>query len=274
MITKKELTESLGLSCVEKYFSAWLSRFTDITKLYGSAFADLNQVFGDFSLGATYQHYSFLPRLQDVAEECGMVTHRYVPCSAVDALDILRDAPNETLCLIRVNTAFFTGFKRASWREDHYVCVNGDLAWINEYPLAEGEFTEERFGEVFDGALCLYAAADVDADVPDGVTQAFAAQTCAVNRFPFGLGSLESAIGVLRVTRKRLHKFFEKNEKVAQALKEEIALLDKVFFDIRLRQLQEKKGEKPDKRKAYADLCEKVQAVVHAEKRAMEALKE
>lgn len=272
MILKKELADAPGLSCVEKYFISWLSRFTDIKKLYGSAFVSLVQVFGDFSRGATYQYYGYLPRLQEVAEENGMVTHTYRPCSAADAMEILRSASDDTLCLMRVNTAFFTHFKRASWREDHYVCVNGDLEWINEYPLSNGIFTAERFKEVFDGALCLYVAQDVTADVPDGVTDAFATQNCTVDKFPFGLNNLEWAIGVLRVTRKRMAVFFENNRQVAQALCEEIELLDKVFFDIRMRQLKEKKGEKTDKSKAHAELCEKMQAVIAAEKRAMEML--
>lgn len=273
MLTKKELTETFGLSCVEKYFLAWLLRFTDITKLYGSAFVGLNQVFDDFSHGATYQHYCFLPRLQDVAEEYGMVTHEYIPCSFGDAVKMLRGVSENTLCLMRVNTAFFTDFKRSSWREDHYVCVNGDLDWINEYPLSVGKFTEERFREVFDGALCLYAVADTSAEIPNAVTKAFAAQDCNINRFPYGLDNLESAIGILRVTRKRMANFFGKNEKVARALGEEIALMDKLFLDIRLRQLKEKKGEKADKNKSYAELCEKMQAVIAAEKKATEALK-
>lgn len=273
MLDKTALTQTLGLSCVEKYFAAWLSRFTDITKLYGGAFVGIARVFDDFSNGATYENYCRLPRIQDIAEKYGMVSHEYIPCSATDAKKRLKKAKENDLCLMRVNTAFFTDFKRSSWREDHYVCVNGDLEWINEYPLSAGKFTEERFKEVYDGALCLYAIADISAEIPDGVTKAFAAQDCAVHRFPPGLDSLESAIGVLRVTRKRLQKFYRKNEKAANALGEEIALMDKLFFDIRLRQLKEKKGERSDRQKAYAELCARVQAVADAEKKATEILR-
>ena len=275
MITKKDLTEVLGISCVEKYFLAWLNRFYDVTELYGRAFANLVQVFDDFSRGAKYQYYGFLPRLQDVAEEYGVVTHEYVPCSVADAVKILRAAPEKTLCLMRVNTSFFTDFKRSSWREDHYVCVNGNLEWVNEYPLSAGQFTEERFASVYDGALCLYMIADTTVKVPDLVTELFSEQNCDVSRFPFGLDNLESAIGILRVTRKRLEKFYKRNkrnESVAQALGEENALLDKIYFDIRLRQLKEMKGEKTDKNKSHAELCEKLQAVIVAEKKAAEEL--
>lgn len=274
MMTKKDITEVFGLSCVEKYFLAWLRRFYDIHTLYGSAFVSFAQVFDDFSHGATYQHYGFLPRLQDVAEEYGIVTHTYIACSAAEAMEILRGAPDDMLCLMRVNTAFFTDFKRASWREDHYICINGSLEWINEYPLAVGKFDETRFREVYDGALCLYALADMTAKVPDGITAAFSAQTYDMNRFPFGLERLESAIGILRVTRRRMEKFYKKKEKAAQAFGEENALLDKIYFDVRLRQLQEKKGEKTDKGKSYDALCEKLQAVFRAEKKAAEALKQ
>ncbi len=273
MITKKELSETLGLSCVEKYFLAWLDRSYDVTALYGSAFAELARVLDDFASGATYQYYSYLPRLQDVAEEYGIVTHKYIPCSIEAAIETIRETPDEVLCLMRVNTAFFTEFKRSSWREDHYVCINGGMEWINEYPLSTGKFSESRFAEVFDGALCLYSSADTTANVEDMLTSSFVAKNCESVRFPFALEKLESAIGILRVTRKRMERFYRLNEKVAQALNEEIALLDKMYFDVRLRQIKDKRGEKSDKAEARADLCERLKTVIALEKRAAEILK-
>ena len=44
MLGKKELSETLGLSCVEKYFAAWLCKFTDVAKLYGASFVSMAQV--------------------------------------------------------------------------------------------------------------------------------------------------------------------------------------------------------------------------------------
>ena len=33
--------------------------------------------------------------------------------------------------------------------------VDKELNWLNEYPLSEGKFTEEEFGEIYDGAVCV-----------------------------------------------------------------------------------------------------------------------
>ena len=49
---------------------------------------------------------------------------------------------------MHVNEAFFAEYKRKAWREDHYICVDGSLCWLNQYPLSEGRFTEERLKEV------------------------------------------------------------------------------------------------------------------------------
>lgn len=273
MLKKQEVARALGLSCVENYFLAWLDRSCDVTPLYGSAFVGLAQVFDDFAHGSLYQTYYRLPRLQDVAEDYGIVTHAYRPCPTEEALQILHNAPDGALCLMRVNTAFFTAFKRASWREDHYVCVDGGLDWLNEYPLSVGTFSREQFAQVYDGALCVYTRCGGTQGIPDDVTEAFLAQDCRVRELPRSLQKLESAVGVLRVARKRMEKFYVGRESVARALREENVLLDKIFFDIRLRQLKEKKGETVDLGQAYEELCRRVQDVIEAEKRAVEEVR-
>ena len=134
MISKREISETLALSCVESYFLAWLKKYYDIIQLYGNSFISYNQVFKDFSAGVLYQNYCFLQRLQDVAEDYGIVTHEYYACSSQKAIEILKNRSENDLCLIRVNSAFFTDNKRAAWREDHYICVNDRLEWRNQYP--------------------------------------------------------------------------------------------------------------------------------------------
>lgn len=114
-ITKRDVADTLYLSCVENYFLAWLGKIYDVTKLYGSSFVGIGQIFDDFSRGATYENYCNIPRLQDVAEEYGIVRHEYKRCSAKDAVRVLREQPKSTLSLARVNMNFFEGYKRASW---------------------------------------------------------------------------------------------------------------------------------------------------------------
>ena len=97
MIEKKEISEALALSCVESYFLAWLNKYYDVSELYGYSFISLKQAFDDFAHGAMYQNYCYLPRLQDVAEEYGVVRHEYHSCSVKEALKLLKTQSEEDL---------------------------------------------------------------------------------------------------------------------------------------------------------------------------------
>lgn len=273
MINKKEISEALALSCVESYFLAWLNRYYEVSNLYSNSFISLKQAFDDFSHGAMYQNYCYLPRLQDIAEEYSVVKHEYRACSVKEALELLRNQADDDLYLIRVNTAFFTDYKRSSWREDHYICVNRNLEWINQYPLSEGTFTEERFMEVYDGAVCIYRMEDRTMTLPDYATLQYTMQDFDVQELPNSLGALESAIGVLRVSRKRLEQYYSANAKVKALLREEITYMDKIYFDVHLRRLKEIKKEEVDKVKAYSDLYQKIVYIIDIERKISGALK-
>ncbi|MCH5164502.1 MAG: hypothetical protein J1F36_05745 [Clostridiales bacterium] len=268
MLTKKDIANTLGLSCVEKYFLAWLKKYFDVSQLYGCSFVSLSQVFDDFARGATYQNYCYLPRLQDTAEEYGIVTHRYKTFSSANAIEFIRGIPDGELCFIRVNSAFFTDYKRAAWREDHYISIDSKLEWVNEYPLSTGAFDSQSFARVFDGAICIYSINNTKVELPDLVTKAFATQNFSQYDIPRSLDQLESAIGVLRVTRKRLEKFFASNDKVRMFLSEENVLLDKIYFNSRLHQLKDK-SKMVD---AHEDIIENIKMVVDIEKRIAEVL--
>lgn len=277
VLSKKELTEALYLSCVENYFLAWLGRYYGVEKLYGASFVGLGQVFDNFSCGATYENYCAVPRLQDIAEEYGIVRHEYIACDAAAAVKIIKIQPPETLCLARVNTNFFIGYKRASWREDHYICLDGELNWINQYPLSEGRFSYERLCEVFDGAVCIYRTADLQAAPPDKMSGAVAAQEFSDMRLPGRLGSIESAIGVLRVTRRRMSAYYCDNAEAAAILTKEIQTLDEMYFMLRLKAIKEKQAEEKDKAllraKTMEALQEPLQKVFEIEKQLAEVLK-
>ena len=84
-MTKKELSDTLGLSCVEKYFLAWIKNYCDESKLYFRSFIGINRVLQDFLWGAEYERYSAVPRLQELAERCGIVKHEYFNFTAESA---------------------------------------------------------------------------------------------------------------------------------------------------------------------------------------------
>ena len=242
MVTRKELTEALWMSCVENYVLAWLNRAYDVRKLYGNSFVSVGRLFDDFSRGAAFERYGARSRLQHLAEAAGAIRRRFVRCRADEAAELLRRQDGDSLCLARVNANFFLNFKRSSWREDHYVCLDGEMNWINQYPLSEGAFSAERFAEVFDGALCLFETADLTVTPPDCNRESILGQTFP-ERLPEELRAVESAVWVLRVTRKRLAAYYREREEAVRLLTEELALLDEICFMVRLKQIKARQTE-------------------------------
>ncbi len=272
MITKKEVSEALALSCVESYFLPWLKQYYDVVRLYGSSFVSLRQAFDDFAHGAEYQSYTTFPRLQDLAEVYGVVVHEYRTCTADEALESIQHQTPTDLWLMRVNQTFFAGFKRSAWREDHYICVDKNLHWINQYPLSEGTFDEVRFADVYDGAVCVYKVGDLTAVPPDTVRRQYGTQAFGAIRLPDSPEALVSAVGILRMSRKRLEKYYESDAHVRRLLHEEVAALDKLYFLWQLYRLKERDKEERDREEAYGALHDGIAGIADLEKKIAEAL--
>ncbi len=238
--TKSEVNRALGLSCVEKYFLSWLDRFIDVSRLYGETFITFSQVMEDFSYGATYQNYVGVKRVQDIAEEQGIVTHQFISCKADGVIEILKKRNENELCLVRVNGNFFKGYKRLPWREDHYIAVDENLHYVNEYPLSEGDFSSAQFEESYDGALLIYATENLDVK-PNAFTSRIWNESFELKKLPGTLSDFLSAIGVLRVARKRLEKYFAFHTAIGELCRKDNELLDKLYMNARMLQIKREK---------------------------------
>lgn len=264
-IDKKDLTDALYLSCVENYFLAWISKFYKVERLYSNSFVSISQVFDDFFCGANYENYSMIERIQSTAEKYGVVSHSYVKLSANEALNFIKNLSGQDLCLIRVKETFFEGFKRRAWRADHYTCIDRELNWLNQYPLSEGKFTEESFSEIYDGAICLFRAMDLSIIPPDENKKSLLKQNFEDIHIEIGLQNLESATGILRITRKRLAKYYV-GIAVSSLFETEVRLLDKLYFDIHFQRIK--------KTKAESAIYEKIKEIILIEKEIWERLYE
>ena len=84
----------------------------------------------------------------------GLTTHQYSRVLCYQ---------KEKLNLIRVNNKFFENSKLLPWRTDHYIAIekteNGYLYW-NNYPLSEGELSENRAFEIYDSAYLTFQMED------------------------------------------------------------------------------------------------------------------
>lgn len=241
MITKKTLSESLSLSCVESYFLTWLAEYYDVKLLYGQSFLPIKKVFDDFSQGAIYQNYNEIERLQNLAQSYGIVKHDFCVCGSRSALEYIKQQDDSSLCLIRVNGNFFSSFKRVPWREDHYICVNKNLEWVNEYPLSQGKFTLETFKQCYDMALIVYKLGFLNVAPPMNVFEMMSGDNEFISNFPRDLQALESALGVLRVSRKRMEQYFSRNETLKVLFFKENILLDKLYLKVNLLRIRGKR---------------------------------
>ena len=238
MIDKKQLTEILYLSCVENYYLAWLKEHYDIRNLYGNQFISLKQVFYDFKFGANYESYYQVSRLQDIAEYSGITKHNYFNCQLKEAFNIIQSQNNDSLCLIKVNEKFFKTFKRFAWRADHYICVDAYLEWINQYPLSSGSFTLKQLEDCYGGCLCIYRLGDLSVEMIDNVSEALIREDFDIKDIPVTLKDLHSAIGILRITRKRLKDYYHNNKKIQSLFTYLVDYLDKLYFQIKVMELR------------------------------------
>ncbi len=271
MIGKKELSEALALSCVEKYFLAWLKSEYDVSSLYGYSFVEIKRVLEDFAKGARYEDYRSVPRLQDTAEDFGITGHSYfpapqgAPCSPETALQFVRQQGSADLCLIRVNAAYSARFKRSAWRSDHYICVDAQLNWANEYPLSEGRFTKAEFMQSFGGAICLYKLKDTQKRSGSDCEKRIKEQDFFDIRPGIGIKKFEDAVGILRVTRRRMAEYFRAEGKLCELWQEECGLLDKLYFDVRMQELRQGGNE--------SELYRKINEIILSERKIAEEMK-
>ena len=241
MLSKKDLTEVLSLSCVENYYLAWLKQYFDISILYGQYFHSVKEIMSDFINGAIYENYYQIPKMQDVAEELGITKHHFYKCDLKESISLLTNTNSNKLCLIRLNSHFFKNYKRVPWREDHYVLIDSNLNWLNQYPLSSGVFTYDDLEKYFDGTLIIYELNNLKINIEENIKSKIANQDVNNIQIPFTNNSFLDAIGILRITRKRLLEFFKDNLELFNILDLEVKYLDKIYLQIRLLNIKNEK---------------------------------
>ena len=204
MLSKKELTDVLSLSCVENYYLAWLKNYIDISNLYGQYFRSVKEIMNDFSNGAIYENYYQIPKMQDVAEELGITNHHFYRCDFDEALCLIKNIDSNKLCLIKVNSHFFENYKRVPWREDHYIQIDSNLNWLNQYPLSSGKFLYEELEQCYDDTLIIYELINPNIILDENIKNKIVNQDINNIQISYINNSFLDAVGILRITRKRL----------------------------------------------------------------------
>ena len=233
MMNKSDLTKQLYLSCVENYFLAWLSKYYDVSNLYSVEFRSVVNILNDFTCDISYENYNMIKRLQDISEEYQITSHTLFTYNVDELYEYLEEVRSNDLILIRVNQKFINKYLRQSWRDDHYIVIDKNLRWINQFPLSLGTFTYDELKEYYDNQVLTYKLNYIKFKPMDHITSLIINQKFNLKGIPVKLNDLESAIGVIRITRKRLKEYYKDNTLAYAVLTEEVDLLDKLYLQIR-----------------------------------------
>lgn len=231
MMDTEHLKNNLALTLTENYFLAWMKNFYDVSSLYGYSFVELKRVFADFSSAARYEKYG-VPSLLSIAEKNGIVSHRRFPapvgspCSAVTASEFIRGQKESALCLVRVNEKFFGESPR---RKSALLRVDNALRWVNGGPISAGQFTAERFEEVFGGGVDVYEAEDLNTRVGEDCGKRIRGQDFFEIHPTIGLEKFSRAMRVLLTTRRRMAEYY-KNQTQMAALWRRVAKFSKIYI--------------------------------------------
>lgn len=245
-MTKEDICKVHYLSCVEAYFGAWIKEHVPLGALYCESFLRWQEIIAAFAKDTTtYAAFAEIPRLQDMAEELGLITH--VRTELLIAPEMF-DA--KALTLFGVKESFFTG--RKAWREDHYIAVTRYtkkwIDYINQFPLEEGKVQTKQLVDDLSGRCLIYRKTknyDKAFFAEKSRRQEERLETQADGRYSVLLDSvqLRDAIGVLRVSRRRvldwltwyIHSFGHTElERIRGPIEEQIQAADRAYLQLHM----------------------------------------
>lgn len=259
-MNKSLIRDVLSISCVENYFMGWC-KVNDISldMLYNQSYEPIGKCAEAFlKNGASYESYNGIKRIQETAEEYGIVTHKYY---SVYLLGLIKtENIGNNLLLIQVNKKFFNNIQRAPWREDHYICItekNGNnYKYINNYPFGEGILTFEQLNNVFGGSIIVFKKTgcfDIEKIVRENNKQinniiySKKFEFCDIEQKNFI--NLRDCIGILKISRQRIKEWIKYisnlysiiyDAEIENCLLEEINELNKLFTYLELQNLRNK----------------------------------
>lgn len=233
-MTINEIGKVHALSCVEAYFGAWVKDYAELPALYAESYLPWGEIVTAFETPTVrYANFPYLPRIQDLAERYGMVTHRR-------ERGLPQRRSDGDLVLLYANEKFFS--KQKPWRGDGCIAAeitDRSIKYFNEYPLESGEIPRAEFEDKFIGESLVYSFSGTDA-VPE--RGASLLQSPRAARAPYGadftLQRLRDAIGILRISRRRTAEWLDwyarehnvpQKEKIRNRLVGQIRYADECF---------------------------------------------
>lgn len=219
-ISKRDLVEGYGLTCIENYFLTLLQHESrDWSYIFYRSYLSLPQIIDEFcENNGRYAFFRRIPRLQKVGEQLGICKLHYL-----EGYELEEVLSKSDIAAIRVSSEFLLErYESKAWREDHHILIqkseDGRLHYINDIPQDENNLSLEAAKEIYTGHAIRFEFLDVVFDEKSLVSEFYQSVVRCANtyeeiRFPhetLELDILRDIIGVLRVVIWRTRAFCEK----------------------------------------------------------------
>ena len=217
----KELIANVpSISCVENYFLGWcMEQGIGAEILYNRTYLPAGEILADFIYSDTrFENYDKIERIMAVAEGYGVTGHLMAVGLNLENIDsAIRGG---RLALVEVNEHFFENIARKPWRDDHYIWLtektDKGYLYLNNYPLSAGEISVKELTGIYNGRTLVY-------DKKDGIAPVFVRDDAErqiwkiiyTDHMDFtlpedvDLTALRDAMGILKITRRRLADWFK-----------------------------------------------------------------
>ena len=217
MRNKELISNVLSISCVENYFLGWFKELKiDYRIFFSKSYIPAVEILTDFLYNdCKFESYPKIERLMEAAERYSVTSHK---CVTELDLNLVDENIDDSLVLIEVNHSFFKS-KLTPWRADHYIWLTEkteeSYKYLNNYPLSEGVISATEVLKTFGGRTLIYKfkTIEVNCSLKDEVKSVFGSIINVENKKlvlneNINLQDLRNALGILKITRKRLAELF------------------------------------------------------------------
>jgi len=248
--------DTLAITCIESALLGYMRTLNmPYESLYCHSYIDLNTTVTDFlSSDYNYTNYKILPRLQETASLLQLMQTN-IKSMSYDSM-IIELQTSATQCiplLLEVDPSCIAlPNHELPWREDHFIFVyciqDSEVLFLDNYPARQGSISISNLKDAYSGAvghffivnllninnyrnICLNAIINI-CNVE--VSSCFCRNTYILS----DLLSLRDAVGILRISRRRIsrwlewlkqQKIFIFKESVQNHLLEAIIAIDRLY---------------------------------------------
>lgn len=219
---KKYTQEKMGITCVENYLIWFLmNQGFEVDKLYCDSYISIEDVLKDFSTGELgYENYQGIPRIQDIGSDLRCLEMEF--CNNIGLETIFEHVnQDESCCLLAgMNPDFAKDkFNANLWRDDHFIYIyevgENQIHYLNDTPAVDVCSDINEVKDYLNGTCILFKVIrEIDENIFNKKMNILEKGINKYDSTTFDISgmkdirSIRDAIGILRVSRKRLKCLF------------------------------------------------------------------